>query len=296
VLNDEVRGVIFLSERRNRRPFTQEDTDFIVTLGNLALVSEENVRNQLQIIEKLRLEKELSIAREIQQSLLPQRIPVIPGYEIATLFEPAYQVGGDYYDVIPISHSDIAVAIGDVSGKGTPAAMIMASVQASLRTLASMQVGDPAATIRWLNEILCKNQGRSNKYVTFFLAVLDFRAHRLSYVNAGHCYPLILKKDGRVERLETGGMVMGFFPDIHYRSGAYQLDPGDLMVLYTDGVSELIDAREEEFGVERMISVLQGSQSRGVNEIRATLVAALEKHRGDQKQGDDITLILLKRV
>lgn len=296
VLNDEIRGIIFLGERRNRKPFIQEDTDFIVTLGNLALVSEENVRNQLQIIEKQRLEKELSIAREIQQSLLPQRIPAVPGYEIVTVFQPAYQVGGDYFDVIPVSPSDIAVAIGDVSGKGTPAAMIMASVQASLRTLASMQLSDPAVTIRWLNELLCKNQSRSNKYVTFFLAVLDFRLHRLKYVNAGHCHPLILKRDGRVEKLDVGGMVMGFFPDIIYKSGSYQLDPHDLMVMYTDGVSELINAAEEEFGEERLIKVLRDNHARSAEDIRANLLAALEKHRGDQKQWDDLTLILVKRV
>lgn len=297
VFNDEIRGIIFLGERRNRKPFTQEDADFITTLGNLALVSEENVRNQQQIIEKQRMDKELSIAREIQQSLLPQSIPALPGYEIATAFEPAYQVGGDYFDVIRISETEVAVAIGDVSGKGTPAAMIMASVQASLRTLTSMQITDPKVTIQRLNELLCRSQGRSNKYVTFFYAVLDFREHRISYVNAGHCYPLILKKNGRVDRLETGGMVMGFFPEVAYRSGAYQLEPGDLMVMYTDGVSELLDCQEEEFGVERLLAVLSESRADcSVDEIRLRLVAALEQHRGQQKQWDDLTLILLKRV
>lgn len=296
VLNDEIRGVVFLSERRNRKPFTQEDTDFITTLGNLALVSEENVRNQQQIIEKQRLEKELSIAREIQHSLLPQTIPVLPGYEISTAFEPAYQVGGDYFDVIPVSDCESAIAIGDVSGKGTPAAMIMASVQASLRALTSMQMTDPAMTIHKLNGLLCRSHSKSSKYVTFFYGVLNVQDHRLSYVNAGHCYPLILKSNGAVDRLEIGGMVMGFFPEVVYRSGSYQLEPGDLMVLYTDGVSELIDAQEEEFGVDRLVCVLRENHSLPVEEIRVNLVAALEKHRGDQKQWDDLTLILLKRL
>ena len=296
VLNDEIRGVIFLGEKRNRKPFSQEDTDFITTLGNLALVSEENVRNQQQIIEKQRMEKELSIAREIQQNLLPHTIPQVPGYEITTAFEPAYQVGGDYFDVISVSGHELSIAIGDVSGKGTPAAMIMASVQASLRALASMEVSDPGITIHRLNQLLCRNQSGSNKYVTFFYGVLNFQTHRLSYVNAGHCYPLILKPDGRVDRLEVGGMVMGFFPDVVYRSGAYVLESDDLMVMYTDGVSELIDANEEEFGVERLVAVLREHHALPVKEIREKLMATLEGYRGDQKQWDDLTLILLKRM
>jgi serine phosphatase RsbU (regulator of sigma subunit) len=216
---------------------------------------------QQQMIEKQRMEKELSIAREIQFSLLPQSIPNVPTYGIATAFQPAYQVGGDYFDFLHVSDSELAIAIGDVSGKSTPAAMIMASLQASLRALASLQVSDPVLTIQRINQLLCKSHGKSNKYVTFFYGILNQNTHDLNFVNAGHCYPLIVKKNGRVDHLETGGMVMGFFPDVIYKSGHYRLEPDDLMILYTDGVSELLDSKGEEFGVDRIVESLKKNQN-----------------------------------
>jgi sigma-B regulation protein RsbU (phosphoserine phosphatase) len=296
ILNDEVRGWILLGDRKTKKGYTQEDYDFISTLGSLALVSDENARMQQQMIEKQRMEKELSIAREIQFSLLPQSIPDTPKYGIATAFQPAYQVGGDYFDFLHVSDSELAIAIGDVSGKSTPAAMIMASLQASLRALASLQVSDPVLTIQRINQLLCKSHGKSNKYVTFFYGILNQNTHELSFVNAGHCYPLIVKKNGRVDRLETGGVVMGFFPEAAYKSGHYKLEPDDLMILYTDGVSELLDEQGEEFGIERIIEVLNQYHEESVSEIRDQLVRTLTKHRGEENQFDDLTLILLKRI
>jgi sigma-B regulation protein RsbU (phosphoserine phosphatase) len=296
ILNDEVRGWILLGDRKTKKGYSQEDYDFIATLSSLALVSDENAHMQQQMIEKQRMEKELSIAREIQFSLLPQSIPDVATYGIATAFQPAYQVGGDYFDFLQVSDSELAIAIGDVSGKSTPAAMIMASLQASLRALASLQVSDPVLTIQRINQLLCKSHGRSNKYVTFFYGILNHETHQMNFVNAGHCYPLIIKKNGKVDRLETGGMVMGFFPEVAYRSGHYKLEPDDLMILYTDGVSELLDSKDEEFGIERIVEVLHQNHDGSVSEIRDALVRALTKHRGDENQFDDLTLILLKRI
>lgn len=296
IMNDEVRGWIFLGDRKTRKGYMQEDYDFIATLSSLALVSDENARMQQQMIEKQRMDKELSIAREIQFSLLPQSIPNIPTYGIATAFQPAYQVGGDYFDFIPVSDSELALAIGDVSGKSTPAAMIMASLQASLRALASMQISDPVLTIQRINKLLVRSHGKSNKYVTFFYGILNHQTHELVYVNAGHCYPLILKKNGKVDRLETGGMVMGFFDDVPYKLGRYSLEPDDLMILYTDGVSELVDSDGEEYGTDRIIQVLKENHDESVSQIRDVLVENLTLHRGDENQFDDLTLILLKRI
>jgi sigma-B regulation protein RsbU (phosphoserine phosphatase) len=296
VWDEVLKGFILLGEKKNHKPFAQEDYDFITTLANLALVADANARMQQQMIEKQRMDKELSIAREIQFSLLPQSIPKIEGYDLSTGFYPAYQVGGDYFDFIPVSDSEVAIAIGDVSGKSTPAAMIMASLQASLRALASLEVTNPKITIEKINNLLCQNHTRSNKYVTFFYGILNHQTHQFSYVNAGHCYPLVLRANGAVDRLEIGGMVMGFFKDVHYRSAIYNLEPRDLMILYTDGVSELINPAEEEFGVERIIEVLREHQNQPVDEIQKALVQSLEQHRQNQNQWDDITFILLKRI
>jgi len=294
-LNNEIRGVILLGAKRNKNLFSQEDFDFIATLANLALVSEENARMQLAMIEKQRMERELAIARDIQVGLLPHASPEIDGYEIATVFHPCYSVAGDYFDFLPISKRKVGIAIGDVSGKSTPAALIMACLQASLRTIAAMEVVDPVLTIEKINQLLCKSQS-SNKYVTFFYGILNHETHCLSYVNAGHCYPLVVKTNGNVDRLDIGGTVLGFFKDAAYRTASYQLDPGDTMILYTDGVSEMINEREEEFGVEGIIRVLKENAGLSVDSVKDALVSALQQHRQEQPQGDDTTFILLKRL
>jgi phosphoserine phosphatase RsbU/P len=293
-LNDDLRGLILLGEKKNRNPFTREDFEFISTLGNLAIVSDENAQMQQQMIEKQRMEKELTIAREIQFSLLPQMIPQKQGYEIASVFIPCYTVGGDYYDFLTLSAEEMGIAIGDVSGKSTPAAMLMASVQASLQTLASLKVTDPEVTIQHINQLLCRSP--SNKYVTFFYGILNHRTNRLTYVNAGHCYPLILKKNGRLDRLEIGGTVLGFFREAIYTRGTYDFESGDLMILYTDGVSELINPEEEEFGAERIVQTLRECQPEPVSKVKSTLVRKLEEHRHNQPQFDDLTFVLLKRI
>lgn len=294
IMNDDLRGLILLGDKKNRNPFTREDFEFISTLGNLAIVSDENAQMQQQMIEKQRMEKELAIAREIQFSLLPQVIPQWEGYEIASVFIPCFTVGGDYYDFLPLSEDEMGIAIGDVSGKSTPAAIMMASVQASLRTLVSLKIADPEVTIQRINQLLCRSP--SNKYVTFFYGILNHKTNRLSYVNAGHCYPLIVKKDGRVDRLETGGTVLGFFRDAVYVRGTYDLEPSDLMILYTDGVSELIDQAEEEFGAERILQILKENHQKSVVDVKEVLIRKLGEHRHNQPQFDDLTFVLLKRV
>jgi len=296
VLNDEIRGIIFLGEKMNHRAFDQEDFDLITTLGNLALVADENARMQQEMIEKQRMERELDIARQIQVGLLPQAIPEIHGYEITSVFEPCYTVGGDYFDFIPTGEDSLAIAIGDVSGKSTPAALLMASMQASLRALSSVEVTEPPVMIQRLNQLLCDSQSQTSKYVTFFYAVLKHATGEMCYVNAGHCYPLVLKENGNVHRLEIGGTVLGFFRDANYSKGVYNVDPGDVLILYTDGVSELTNAQEEEFGVDRIIQTIRKHRSEPILAIRAALESALHAHRGSQHQGDDITFILVKRL
>jgi phosphoserine phosphatase RsbU/P len=296
VMNEEIRGLIFLGEKKNRKPFESEDFDLITTLSNLALVADENARMQQEMIEKQRMERELAIARQIQVGLLPQNIPKIRGYEIISVFEPCYTVGGDYFDFITIAEDCLAIAIADVSGKSTPAALLMASMQASLRALSSVDVTEPAVTIQRLNQLLCDTQSQTSKYVTFFYGILNHVTGELAYVNAGHCYPLVLKSNGTVHRLEVGGTVLGFFRDANYKRAVYNVDPGDVLLFYTDGVSELTNSEEEEFGVERIIETLRKHRTEPVSAIREALEDALHEHRGAQHQGDDITFLLLKRL
>jgi sigma-B regulation protein RsbU (phosphoserine phosphatase) len=296
VLNDEIRGLIFLGEKKNRKSFEQEDFDLITTLGNLAVVADENARMQQGMIEKQRMERELAIARQIQHGLLPQFVPKIRGYEITSVFEPCYTVGGDYFDFVPVSENQLTIAIGDVSGKSTPAALLMASLQASLRALSSVEVAEPTIMIERLNQLLCDSQSQTtSKYVTFFYAILNDSTGELQYVNAGHCYPLVLKTNGEVHRLDVGGTVLGFFRDAKYQKGVYNVDPGDVLVLYTDGVTELTNSQEEEFGVDRLIQTIQEHRNEPVAGIQTALQRALAGFQSPQGQCDDITFILLKR-
>lgn len=291
--NEQLKGMILLGNKVSRRPFTRDECDLVATLTNLALASEESIRMQRQMIEKQRMEKELALAREIQMSLLPATTPEIPGYQLDSVFRPCYQVGGDYFDFLPVSDGELAIAIGDVSGKSIAAAMIMASVQASLRTVVSMHETDPRPAIERINQILCDRQSR--KYVTFVYGILNFQTHDLAYVNAGHCYPLIIRKEGTVEDLETGGLVIGFFKDATYQTGRVHLEPGDLMILYTDGVSELLNPQEQEFGPEGITATLLKHRHKSVALIKEALIEAIDKHRQNLEPGDDITFLLVKR-
>jgi sigma-B regulation protein RsbU (phosphoserine phosphatase) len=296
MFNDEIRGIIFLGEKKNHKDFDQGDFDLITTLSNLALVADENARMQQEMIEKQRMERELAIARQIQVGLLPQELPKIRGYEVTSVFEPCYTVGGDYFDFLPAPENGLVIAIGDVSGKSTPAALLMASLQASLRALSSVAITEPSLIIQRLNQLLCDSQSQTSKYVTFFYAILNQTTGEITYVNAGHCYPLVIKAKGDVHKLEIGGTVLGFFRDANYRKGVYNVDPGDVLIFYTDGVSELTNAEEEEFGVERIVQTIREHRRDSIPAICAALQHALHQHRGSQHQGDDITFILLKRL
>ena len=172
----------------------------------------------------------------------------------------------------------------------------MASLQASLRALSSVEFTEPTFLIQRLNQLLCDSQSQTtSKYVTFFYAILNDSTGELQYVNAGHCYPLALKANGEVHRLDVGGTVLGFFRDAKYRKGVYNVDPGDVLVLYTDGVTELTNAQEEEFGVERLIQTIHEHRNEPVGAIQSALQSALSKHQSSQGQCDDVTFILLKR-
>ena len=159
-----------------------------------------------------------------------------------------------------------------------------------------MKLKDPEVTILKINHLLCESQSQSNKYVTFFYGILNHQTGMITYVNAGHPYPLVIKRNGEVIRLETGGTVLGFFQDANYKKGVYHVERGDIMILYTDGVSELTNREEEEFGVDRIVSTLRQHQQESVTVIREQLIQALHRHREQHPQGDDITFVLLKRL
>jgi phosphoserine phosphatase RsbU/P len=287
------RGFVVLGEKLNREPFGSTDYEFLSALGSLAIISLENARLFHEAIEKQKMEDELKIAREIQKGLLPGQLPSVPGFEVAAANFSSKQVGGDYYDVIPLDEHRFVVAIGDVSGKGTPAALLMANLQATIRALVPLEPSLKNLTAR-VNSLMCQNTGGS-KFVTFFWGIVDHRSRELVYVNAGHNYPFLLHRDGSMERLETGGMILGVIETmLPYEEGRLRFRDGDVLVLFTDGVSEGMNARTEEFGEDRLEESIRGSRDLPADQIIARIEKDVIAHAGGAPQSDDITMMVLR--
>jgi len=235
-------------------------------------------------------EHEIAEARAIQEGFLPKEIPQLAGYEIASAWQSARVVGGDYFDVLPFGEEACGLCIADVAGKGLPAALLMSNLQAAVRGLASPSLQPDELCLR-LNALLCRNMA-SDRFVTLFYAQLDGPSRRLRYASAGHNAPFVLRGDGSHERLREGGGVLGVFVNQKFQSGTVQLQSGDRVVLYTDGVTEVCNAEEEEFGEERLLGVLRENRGRSAREIQKEILqAASEFSRGVWQ--DDATLLVV---
>jgi sigma-B regulation protein RsbU (phosphoserine phosphatase) len=242
--------------------------------------------------EKERLIKELEIAKGIQQSFLPEKEPDIPGFEIAASNIPAKEVGGDFYDFIPISADQWGLTIADVSGKGVPAALFMALSRTLVRASATgnPKVGD---AIEKANDLICAD-AKSGMFVTLFYAILDAKKRRLRYVNAGHNPPLLKHPAGGTALLKAEGIALGIIDGVKLEEAELQLESGDIVILYTDGVTEAINSAEEQFGQQRLLAIVEENRGLSAKEILRRIQDAVTAHAGGQPQFDDITLMILK--
>jgi len=247
-----------------------------------------------EMAQRERLNRELEIAREVQEHLFPQRLPAAPGLDYCGQCRPAREVGGDYYDFLELPGGKLGIAIGDVSGKGVGAALMMASLEASLRALAPV-VDDLAELMERVNSLVYQASA-SNRYATLFYAQYDPASRRLSYVNAGHNPPVVLRNCAgscQVLRLETGGPVVGLLPH-RYERGVFSLEAGDLVVLFTDGVSESMNAGYEEWGEDRLIGLAKTCHGLPVLEGMRRILAAAQAFAAGAPQHDDMTLVVLR--
>jgi sigma-B regulation protein RsbU (phosphoserine phosphatase) len=247
-----------------------------------------------EMAQRERLNRELEIAQEVQEHLFPQRLPPVPGLDYCGRCRPAREVGGDYYDFLELPDGRLGIAIGDVSGKGIGAALMMASLEASLRAQASV-AHDLAELMKRVNGLVLEASS-ANRYATLFYAEYDPQSGELCYVNAGHNPPVILRKSGaacQVLRLETGGPVIGILRQC-YRQEAFRLEPGDLAVLFTDGVSESMNARDEEWGEDRLIEFAKTCHGLPALEAMTRILAASEAFAAGAAQHDDMTLVVLR--
>jgi sigma-B regulation protein RsbU (phosphoserine phosphatase) len=290
-------------------PFSSSFTRFgyfvivVTVVSNVVLFGVEELQRKLrernqqleQTVEKgtvalQQQEEELKRAREIQQMLLPSTLPQHAGVQIAGAWQPAREVGGDYFDVIQLDKDRLGICVGDVAGKGITAALLMANLQASFRAFATTEAS-PQVVCTKLNKFLCANIA-SGKFVTFFYAVLDAEARTLTYENAGHLPGLLLRSNGTTETLRGGGAVLGALPDWTYQDYTAKLQPGDQLLLSTDGITEAENAELEEFGDERLLEAARGRHGSALEVQRAIMQQVTAFCGGNFR--DDATLLVLR--
>jgi sigma-B regulation protein RsbU (phosphoserine phosphatase) len=298
-LNQKLIGVMSLGPKRSEEPFSAHDLQLLGSVATQTGLALENGRLTAQvgrqIAERETQRRELEIAREVQERLFPQDYPSVPGLELAGACRPALAVGGDYYDFVPLEGGRLGIAIGDISGKGIPAALLMATLRAFLRGQTVRGRSDLARLMSDLSGLVYESSA-PNRYATFFYAEYDPATQRLQYVNGGHNPPMVLRGDaaGEVVRLDTGGPVIGLLPDCDYTQAAVQLAPGDLLVAFTDGVSEAMNAAHEEWGEDRLLPVLRQARTEPLPHIIERVMAAADTFVAGAAQHDDMTIVIMR--
>lgn len=291
----ETCGALCLGPKQTGQPYTPGDVEFLSALGNLALVSIQNTFLVEEQIEKERLEEEMRLARRIQERLLPQKIPTVEGYELAALAEPSRAVGGDYYDLLRLENDRLLAAVADVTGKGVPAALLMANLQASLHVMLPMDVNIEQAAGH-INRVICENTDY-DKFITFFFSILHRESGKLDYVNAGHNPPMLVRADGSIELLEKGGLLLGVMKSMGYERGTVELQSGDVVAMFTDGVTEAMSPDGEEYHEARLEAVLKGMHDQSAAEILKAVRADVAAFTGPVSAlSDDLTMVVLKRL
>ncbi|MGE5680669.1 MAG: SpoIIE family protein phosphatase [Bacillota bacterium] len=291
-IQGETKGLILLGKRFNNLGFTESDIEFIYATGSLAIISIENAKLFKEALEKQKMEEDLEIARGIQKNLLPQRIPKMKHFDISAVNVSSKQVGGDYYDLVKFANNSCLFAIGDVSGKGVPAALLMANLQAFLKSICRQGMELDQAT-NVINDLVSENTAMGN-FITFFWGVINDETKMLTYVNAGHNPPLLIR-EGKIQKLTKGGMILGVMKTIvPYISQNIQLQTDDVIILFTDGVTEAMNKQMEEFSDERLEEIVIESAGKSAGDILFHIKAEVERFADGANQSDDITLLIIK--
>ncbi len=285
-------GILVLSEKEDHVRFTVEDMAVLSILGNQAAVAIENSKLYHENLIKHRMEEELRLAHEIQTNLLPRMCPQSDRFEIAAYNLPSKEIGGDYYDFLPLKENRIGIAIGDISGKGIPAALLMSNLQAALR-VSAVQCTHSHEVMALVNNQISQTTS-PEKFATFFYGIFDPVRSELEYTNAGHNYPVLCTKHGAYHLLEKGGLIVGILEEISYQSETVRLDAGDLLVLYTDGLTEAINKEDEEFGEERLLHLIREVRNFEAQQVLDLILEEAVNFTGGQLQSDDLTIVVLK--
>jgi len=291
---DRLIGVVELINKVDGTDFSEEDSELLMTFAAQAAIAIENARLYQETLEKQRLEQELELAFKVQSSLIPRTTPVINGWDFAAWWQPAKEVSGDFYDFI---HSDnrLGIVIADVSDKGMHAALFMALTRSILRasTIATQM---PAENLTRANRLVCADS-TGGMFVTLFSAQIDLKTNQLTYVNCGHNPPLWYQKEADTfVELRRTALMMGFDNEMECEQKDITLKSDDCLVLYTDGLTEAFNANREQFGKERLQSVIRSYTAASAGQMLGALLESLENHTVDVAQSDDITLVIIKRI
>lgn len=287
-------GILNLFNKKEGQGFTADDQRLLSIIGSQSAQVIENARLYEQERKLIQVEQELEMARTIQMGLLPKEKPEIPGFDVAGMSYAAKDVGGDYFDFIRLNDDEHGIALGDVSGKGVPAALLMSNIQATLRSQALL---NPSITdcIALANHFLYLNT-ESNKFATLFYGILNCRDKSFHYVNAGHNFPFYLDEKGDFHTLEIGGLVLGMIPECSFDSARITFQPGEIVVIFSDGVTEAENLFEEQFGEERLKSIIHKNRHLSATELMKKIYGEVESFEGNKNQEDDITLVVIKAV
>jgi phosphoserine phosphatase RsbU/P len=293
-------AILSLGPKKSEAAYSRADLHLLGAVASQAALAFENVRLsedvRQEVAQRERLNRELEIARDVQQRLFPQNLPIVKGLDFAGYCRPALGVGGDYYDFIRLHNECLGIAVGDVSGKGIAAALMMASLQASLRGQTIKPCATLAEMIGHINRLVFEASA-SNHYATFFYAQYEPMTRLLRYCNAGHNPPLLYRSSNGCDsfyRLDEGGTVIGLFPEVPFEEATVQVEQGDILIGYTDGISEAMNAQEEEFGEERFFEVIRRCDSRSAADMITCILKHVDTFTAGAPQHDDMTLIVVR--
>ncbi|HMG35751.1 MAG TPA: SpoIIE family protein phosphatase [Blastocatellia bacterium] len=291
---EETFGMIYVDNPFNNR-FKEEDLKVLTTIASVASIKIENERLLEERLEKRRMEEELKVASEIQMRLQPFAPPSFEGWEMTGVSFPCREIGGDYYDFILRKQDNrLIVAVGDVSGKGTGAALLMSSLHAAVRAQSQTR-RSISEMMGEINEYIYENSP-SNKFLTLFCGEIDPQTGALTYSNGGHNNPILVRTDGGFERLDQGGLPIGMMQNVQYQEAQIEFQGGDVLVIYSDGITESVNESDEEFGEQRLIDVLMKNRNRSSSGIRDRIDEALSRFVGSMAPVDDMTLMIIKKT
>jgi len=286
-------GLLSVFNKKAEEGFTQDDQRLLSIIATQSAQVIENARLLEEEQALLRIQDELRLAYEIQIQLLPTTNPRIKGYDIAGKAIPAKEVGGDYFDFIAIDNDRLAFCLGDVSGKGMPAALLMATLQATVRTQTMLNTPVDDCLMR-MNTLLFRSTA-AEKFATLFYAVLDTRTHEIRYSNAGHQYPFLFSEGEGHTELSSTGVILGVFESTSFAARTLTLGPGDVLVAYSDGITDAVNVKDEEFGEHRLLEVIKRNREETACKLVDAIVNAVQLHSGVAPQMDDMTILVIRR-